>query len=63
MDMQATIEYNLDKKLEELTFLDKKYENLKNRMFSLQKEMSETDTKRLKLQQEIHKSYLATALK
>lgn len=61
--MQATIEHDLDKKLGELTFLDKKYENLKNRMFSLQREMSETDTKRLKLQQEIHKSYLANALK
>jgi chaperonin cofactor prefoldin len=60
--MQAAIEYDLDKKLEELTFLDKKYENLKNRMFSLQKEMSETDTKRVTLQQEIHKFYLATAL-
>lgn len=62
MDMQAT-EYDLEKKLKELMFLETKYENLKKRMFSAQKEMSETDNKRVMLQQEIHKFYLANALK
>jgi hypothetical protein len=57
------IQDELDKKLEELNLLSKKYDNLKNRMFALQKEMSETDDMKIKVQHEIHNIYIKNALK
>lgn len=49
--LQSTIET----KAKELNFLSKKYDNLKNRMFALQKEMQETDLSKIKVHHELFK--------